>query len=298
MESSSSNLEESELQQMQLEERNLHQKCMAWFKELKSHLGTLQHQTFREKMFHNLDQLRLQLERENLHSCDPEICLDILRIQFKEFFNSKEVNASDFHNQCWQKRFKDYTGYEPETYKCKLLRYLDELEKLIDKRVLKCRELHMKEREVKAIKEIQKWLKEREIQQQESLSTNSTSLDASLNESNSSRNEWSKSGNENRSSDNERNNSGYNAIDVESILVDTVASDIEYADIGPSYDSDIVFEVHHDTFENMFANEIQSHKQPGSISDTYVVNENNSDNISNITDMDPNRDKEEHDYVD
>ncbi|GJW99866.1 hypothetical protein Tco_0183780 [Tanacetum coccineum] len=35
MESSSSNLEESELQQMQLEERNLHQKYMAWFKELK-----------------------------------------------------------------------------------------------------------------------------------------------------------------------------------------------------------------------------------------------------------------------
>ncbi|GKA78502.1 hypothetical protein Tco_0785039 [Tanacetum coccineum] len=316
MESSSSNLEESKLQQMQLEERNLHKKCMAWYKELKSHLGTL-----RNICFSVVGNGRI----ENLHSCDPEICLDILRIQFKEFFNSKEVNASDFHNQCWQKRFKDYTGCEPETYRRKLLRYLDELEKLIDERVLKCGELRMKEREVKAIKEIEKWLKEREIQHQESLSTNCTSLDASLvnegitldaslvakqstvdsttlleqqNESNSSRNEWSKSGNKNRSFDNESSSSGYNAIDVENILVDTVAYDIEYVDIRPSYDSDIVFEVHHDTFENVFANEIQSHKQPGFISDTYVVNENNSDNISNIPDMDPNRDKEEHDYVD
>ncbi|GJW33866.1 hypothetical protein Tco_0053898 [Tanacetum coccineum] len=41
MESSSSNSEESELQQMQLKERQLHSKCMAWFKELKIHLETL-----------------------------------------------------------------------------------------------------------------------------------------------------------------------------------------------------------------------------------------------------------------
>nr|GEY33970.1 hypothetical protein [Tanacetum cinerariifolium] len=41
-------------------------------------------------------------------------------------------------------------------------------------------------------------------------------------------------------------------------LVDMVASDIEYADIEPSFDSDTVSEVHHDTFENVFANEIQN----------------------------------------
>ncbi|GJS92340.1 hypothetical protein Tco_0774976 [Tanacetum coccineum] len=58
--------------------------------------------------------------------------------------------------------------------------------------------------------------------------------------------------------------------DAEKILVDTVASDIEYADIRPSFDSDIVYE----------------------------NNENNSDIVFDIPNMDPDRGKEEHDYVD
>ncbi|GJZ22649.1 hypothetical protein Tco_0559688 [Tanacetum coccineum] len=70
------------------------------------------------------------------------------------------------------------------------------------------------------------------------------------------------------------------------------------ADIGPSYDSDTVFKVHHDIFENMFVHGIQNHEQPESIPDTYVVNKNNSNIISDIPNMDPDRNKEEHDYVD
>ncbi|GKA85158.1 hypothetical protein Tco_0806812 [Tanacetum coccineum] len=70
-----------------------------------------------------------------------------------------------------QKEFKDYTGYEPETYRRSLLRYLDDLDKLIDERILEYRELRMKESDVKAIKEIENMA---------NLSTNGTSLDASL----------------------------------------------------------------------------------------------------------------------
>ncbi|GJU22298.1 hypothetical protein Tco_1155640 [Tanacetum coccineum] len=215
MESSSSNPEESELQQMQLEERNLHQKCMAWFKELKSHLGTLhkfsevrntrpfeiafciffheEHHTFREKMYHNLDQLQLQLERENLHSHDSKTCFE----QCDDNLVAKESTDDS--------------------------------------------------------------------------ATSSEQLD--------------------------KISSSKSDEDLEKILVDTVGYDIENADIGPSYDSDTVFEVQHDTFENMFANEIQSHEQHDSISDTYVVSENNRDIISNIPYMDPDRGNEEHDYV-
>ncbi|GJT96297.1 hypothetical protein Tco_1091815 [Tanacetum coccineum] len=76
--------------------------------------------------------------------------------------------------------FKDNLGCKPETYRRNLLRYLNELDKLIDERVFKYGELWMKEREVKEIKEIEKRLKEREIQQQESLSTDSTTLDTTL----------------------------------------------------------------------------------------------------------------------
>ncbi|GJU03730.1 hypothetical protein Tco_1114068 [Tanacetum coccineum] len=70
------------------------------------------------------------------------------------------------------------------------------------------------------------------------------------------------------------------------------------ADIRPSYDSNIVFEVHHDTFENVFAHGIQTHEQPESITDTYVVNDNNSNIIYDIPNMDLNRGKEEHVDVD
>ncbi|GJW66820.1 hypothetical protein Tco_0121244 [Tanacetum coccineum] len=181
--------------------------------------------------------------------------------------------------------------------------------------------IRMKEREVQAIKEIEKRLKEREIQQQESLSTNGIALDASLvtdgttldaslvtegatleaslviegmvldaslvdkqstvdsSTSSEHHNESNSSGNENKSYDNESSSSG-NDADV---------------DIGPSYDSDIVSEVHHDMFENMFAHGIQNHEQPEFIPDTYVVNETNSSIISNIPYMDPDRVKEEHD---
>ncbi|GJX79620.1 hypothetical protein Tco_0327769 [Tanacetum coccineum] len=189
MESSSSNLEESELQLMRLEERQVHSKGMAWFKELKSHLETL----------HNN------------------------RTQFKEFFDSKEVNALDFHNQCWQKHFKDYTRCEPETCRRNLLRYLEEFDKLIDER-------------------IQESLVTEGAALEASFVTGGISLDSSLvakqstvdsstssehqNECNSSRNECSRSGNENISSDNKSGSSGNDAD----------------ANIEPSYDSDIVSE--------------------------------------------------------
>ncbi|GKA26679.1 hypothetical protein Tco_0712788 [Tanacetum coccineum] len=298
MESSSSNSEEMELQHMQLDERELHQKCLEWFKNLKKHLEFLhntnnlprrvyeiafqiffhdkkclewfknlkkhleflhntnslptrvyeiafriffheEHESFRMKTYHNLNQLQWQLERENLHSSNPKSYLDILRTPLKEFFDSKE---------------------------------------LIDERVLKYGELRMKEKEVQAIKEIEKRLQESEMQKQESLVSKGESS-SSQHESNSSRNEI-------KSSDNEISCSDGNDAD---------------ADIGHPYDSDTVTEVPHsnnDTFENVFAHGIQNHDQPESIPDTYLVNENNSNIMSNIPNMDPNRDKEDQHDVD
>nr|GEV52690.1 hypothetical protein [Tanacetum cinerariifolium] len=67
------------------------------------------------------------------------------------------------------------------------------------------------------------------------------------------------------------------------------------ADIGPSYDTDTVSEVHHDTFKNVFAHGIKTHEQPKSIPNTYV--ENNSNIISDIPNMDSDKGTEEHDEV-
>ncbi|GJU88657.1 hypothetical protein Tco_1301080 [Tanacetum coccineum] len=85
-----------------------------------------------------------------------------------------------------------------------------------------------------------------------------------------------------------------NDADAETILADSDASDT--VDIRPSYDSDTTSEVHHDTFENVL--QIR-HKVMNNLTlfPTHVVNDNNSDIISHIPDMDPNKDNEGHDYV-
>ncbi|GJU49703.1 hypothetical protein Tco_1219258 [Tanacetum coccineum] len=107
--------------------------------------------------------------------------------------------------------------------------------------------------------------------------------------------ESSSSGNENRSSDYESNSLG-NDSDAKKMLVDTTAFDIENDDIsGTSYDSDRVSKLHSDMFEIVFSHGIQNHEQSKSSPDTYVVNENNSDIVSDIPNMDPDRGKKEHD---
>ncbi|GJS58060.1 hypothetical protein Tco_0652844 [Tanacetum coccineum] len=263
------------------------------------------HQTFREKMYHNLNQLQWQLERDSCHrynskTClghDSKTCLGALRTQFKEFFDSKE--------------------------------YLEELDKLIDERVLKYDALRMKKKEFQAINKIERRLQESKMQKQENLVSKCTPLEDCLvtniaelkaclitegavieaclvteescgtesenssfvtllskskdeirssdKDSSSSMNECIKSGNDNRSSDHESTSLGNDAD----------------ADIGSLYDSDKVTEVPHssnDTFENVFAYEIQRHEQPESIPDTYEIKLLN-DEISYLKSQDYEKDK-------
>ncbi|GJT13586.1 hypothetical protein Tco_0860628 [Tanacetum coccineum] len=159
------------------------------------------------------------------------------------------------------KALKDYTRHKPETYRRNLLWSLNDLDKLIDERVLKYGELQMKESEVQA-----------------NLSTDGTALDdSSVTEGIAldARNEYRSSNDESSSARNDAN-----------------------ADIGHSHNSNTTSEVHHDLFKNMSVHGIQNHEQPESIPDTYLVNKNNSNVIFDITNMEPDRGKEEHDSVD
>nr|GEU51293.1 hypothetical protein [Tanacetum cinerariifolium] len=180
MESLNFNSQERGLHQLQLVVKQLDSICMTWFKQLEIYLSDLyhnnlshdvdafkpafrtffseEHQTFRSKMFHNMDQLRLQFERESLHKVNVKNCLEVLPTQFKEFFSSQGVNSLDHLHQCWQQDFKDYTYYEPKTYRRDLLKNMDILEDFIDKSVIKYGELRMKENEVNALKKTGKQL--------------------------------------------------------------------------------------------------------------------------------------------
>ncbi|GKC22865.1 hypothetical protein Tco_1025015 [Tanacetum coccineum] len=219
MESSSSNSKETELQQMQLDERELHQKCLALFEKLKKHLG-----------------------------------------------------------------FSPYLKWEPVNYRHLLLWYLEELEKLIDERVLKYAALRMKGKEVQAIQEIERRLQDNEMQKQESLITEGATIEACLVI-------------EGAALEDCLVNEGITVNDNTGV---TERNDVDH-NIGSSYDSDTVTKAPHssnDTFQNVFAHGIQSHEQLESIPDTYKVNENNSNIISDIPNMNPDRNKEEHDDVD
>ncbi|GJS49804.1 hypothetical protein Tco_0599925 [Tanacetum coccineum] len=114
MESSNSNSKERELQLTQRLAKQRHSICMTCI--IRSFFGE-EHQTFKLKMYHNLDQLRLQLERENLHGVNAKTCLQALRTQFKEFLASKGVNATDLLNQGWQQDFEYFTRCEPSAYR-------------------------------------------------------------------------------------------------------------------------------------------------------------------------------------
>ncbi|GJV14322.1 hypothetical protein Tco_1359645 [Tanacetum coccineum] len=170
MESSNSNSKERELQLTQRLAKQRHSICMTWFEQLETHLHDLyllnspymqlsikpafrsffgeEHQTFKLKMFHNLDQLRLQLERENLHGVNAKTCLQALRTQFKEFLASKGVNATDLLNQGWQQDFEDFTRCEPSAYRRDLLENLDTLEAVIHRAVITYGRLQLQSQDV------------------------------------------------------------------------------------------------------------------------------------------------------
>ncbi|GKE61485.1 hypothetical protein Tco_1511852, partial [Tanacetum coccineum] len=253
MESSSSNSKERELQHMQLEERQLHTKCVASFKELKSHLENL----------HKFYEVR--------NTRPFEIAFCILFCEEHQTFREKilvtegttlEANLSTNGTSL------DATSViEGNTLEACLVTEGVALEA--------CLITEGATMEASLVTEGIA-LDDNLVAQQ--CTVDSTTLSEQQNECNSSRNDCSRSGNGNKSSNNESSSSRNDA--------DT--------DIGPTYDSDTMSEVNHYMFENVFAHGLQNHEQPEFIPDKYTVNENNSNIIYDIPNMDPDRGKEEH----
>ncbi|GJR57945.1 hypothetical protein Tco_1500107 [Tanacetum coccineum] len=121
MESLISNFQEIELHETQLVVKQLHSVRMLWFEQLETHLSNLyhnklsraadafkpaflaffgaEHQTFGLKMFHNLDQLKLQFKRENLHEHE---CLvtESTTLEAKVSTDVKAVDAGLVVTEC------------------------------------------------------------------------------------------------------------------------------------------------------------------------------------------------------
>ncbi|GJY13374.1 hypothetical protein Tco_0382683 [Tanacetum coccineum] len=227
-----------------------------------------EHQTFRLKMFHNLDQLRLQLKRENLLGVNARTCLEALRTQFKEFFASKGVNSSDDLNQCWQQDFKEYTLYQANTYRHDLLENLYTLEAVIHRAVITY-ESEFNNALIVVVNETK-------LQQHESLVTECTTLEANL------------------------------SMDVKALHADLVVMEskgtkygkhdtssssgtyithVVDVDIRPVNDQVLSAEVHLTAQHNVLANEQQHTDQSGPSYDTYLLEKVDSNTTPDATNM-------------
>ncbi|GJT35268.1 hypothetical protein Tco_0925687 [Tanacetum coccineum] len=340
MESSNSNSKERELQLTQRLAKQRHSNCMTWFEQLETHLHDLyllnspyavdafkpafrsffgeEHQTFKLKMFHNLDQLRLQLERENLHGVNAKTCLQALRTQFKEFLASKGVNATDLLNQGWQQDFEDFTRCEPSAYRRELLENLDTLEAVIHRVVNTYGVLRMKENELNALKENgsqlhDEILHEHQIKssvkmQSQDIQINPVqAMDDSLIVSKSSliepenNNAFSKSETETQMQRQEEKVNMREAVDAGLVVTessgtkpdkqDTSSSSGNYttqavdADIGPVNDDEPFAEVQLTALHNILANEQQHTEQSEPIYDTYLLEKVDSNTTPDSTNM-------------
>ncbi|GJT00712.1 retrovirus-related pol polyprotein from transposon TNT 1-94 [Tanacetum coccineum] len=339
-ESSNSNSKERELQLTQRLAKQRHSNCMTWFEQLETHLHDLyllnspyavdafkpafrsffgeEHQTFKLKMFHNLDQLRLQLERENLHGVNAKTCLQALRTQFKEFLASKGVNATDLLNQGWQQDFEDFTRCEPSAYRRELLENLDTLEAVIHRVVNTYGVLRMKENELNALKENgsqlhDEILHEHQIKssvkmQSQDIQINPVqAMDDSLIVSKSSliepenNNAFSKSEIETQMQRQEEKVNMREAVDAGLVVTessgtkpdkqDTSSSSGNYttqavdADIGPVNDEEPFAEVQLTALHNILANEQQHTEQSEPSYDTHLLETIDSNTTPTSTNM-------------
>ncbi|GJS49844.1 hypothetical protein Tco_0599965 [Tanacetum coccineum] len=142
MESSNSNSKERELQLTQRLAKQRHSICMTWFEQLETTSSIT---------------------------------------QFKEFLASKGVNATDLLNQGWQQDFEDFTRCEPSAYRRDLLETFDTLEAVIHKAVITYGRLQLHWIELENHNALSKSVNETQLQQHESLVTESTTLEANLN---------------------------------------------------------------------------------------------------------------------
>ncbi|GJX84094.1 hypothetical protein Tco_0333575 [Tanacetum coccineum] len=113
------------------------------------------------------------------------------------------------------------------------------------------------EREVCAIKEIEKWLNESKMQTQEGMVNEGIALDVGLDSEASTYDNTS-------IEQQDGSNSSRHAANVKRTQVDKVVSDKENVAIGPSFANNTLTKIHHsnnDTFENVFAFEILNHKK-------------------------------------
>ncbi|GKB18397.1 hypothetical protein Tco_0852320 [Tanacetum coccineum] len=111
-------------------------------------------QSFKKIFDNNIDQLKEQLDKEELHEYDSKACLAVLKKQFEPFFDLKPSLTSSYYRYesdlAFQKeRFQEYSNYTYQSLKETILAYLNTIDKMIDERACHEEELRITEKDDK-----------------------------------------------------------------------------------------------------------------------------------------------------
>ncbi|GKB29833.1 hypothetical protein Tco_0869234, partial [Tanacetum coccineum] len=110
-------------------------------------------QSFKNIFDNNIDQLKKQLDKEELHECDSKTCLAVLKKQFDTFFDLKSSLSSSYQYQSELARqkeiFQEYAHYTYQSLKETILAYLNAIDKMIDERACHEEELRITEKDIK-----------------------------------------------------------------------------------------------------------------------------------------------------
>ncbi|GJS02357.1 hypothetical protein Tco_0318865 [Tanacetum coccineum] len=115
--------------------------------------STAEFQSLKNIFDNNIDHLKEQLDKEELHEYDFKTCLAVLKKQFEPFFDLKSSLSSSYQYQSklalQKKIFQEYAHYTPQSLKETILSYLNSIEKMIDERACHEEELRITEKDVK-----------------------------------------------------------------------------------------------------------------------------------------------------
>ncbi|GJZ15710.1 putative reverse transcriptase domain-containing protein [Tanacetum coccineum] len=237
------------------------------FKQAFSRLFRNDVRTFKFELFHNMDNLEKQLNKEMLHEKDSK---------------------SDLST------FKDYTQMEAQSFRDLIIQHMDSIEQCIIERALHEQKIHKR---LTRVNERKLQIQECKVQEVKAVDASSGNTDSSgivsdtrnvnhsENDCNKTRNDQS-SNNESNTSGKESSNSG-NVIsqsrnEISNSENDTNADD---TDITPSYDTKSMAEVQYTADYNVFSVETQHTKQPENMNDTSLIGKVDSNTTLNSSDM-------------
>ncbi|GKE23089.1 hypothetical protein Tco_1434601 [Tanacetum coccineum] len=191
-----------------------------------------------------MNNLEIQLNKENLHETNSKNAFRILKTPFKEFFHSKVLKTSNYEQDAREatEDFNQYTQLEAQSFKDILIQNMDSIKKCIVERTLHAQEI---QKRLRRLNDKRLQIQDYKVQEVKALNASSGNIESSRKVSNkgnanSSGNDCSKTGND-QSLGNEGSTSG-NEITRSGNECSEKINSGNYTDIRPSYDAELMAE--------------------------------------------------------